>query len=114
MPVCGIYAPALLRSGKLWILLADSEHADPEVRSQASRKERYLLGEEHLLLMGVASFAQFSGGQVFPHLNCKLTQANMRSLAGNVSCMHAGQGSGLVGQFVGLLILMSDVPLFHQ
>ena len=77
MPVCGVFCPALLRSGKLWVMHRDGGEGDDT--------ERYLLPEEHLTLMSVPMFPECSGKHHFPHINCDLPAGAKRSLAGNVS-----------------------------
>lgn len=79
IPVCGVFCPTLLRGSKMFLICSEAEGED---------KERFLLAEEHLQLMGVPVWPQFAWkGTSFPQLGCDLTAGAKRSLAGNA--MHA-------------------------
>ena len=79
LPMYGVFAPALLRNGKCWILRPGGDH---------EAEERYLLGSEMLSMMAVPMEPDQSGGFPFPYITCPLSDSNMRSLAGNVSWLH--------------------------
>ena len=85
VPLVSTYCPALLRNGKMYLLLQCGENEAE--RKQNRSRERYLLGPEHLQIMGIPMWPAFSGGQPFPHFGCPLTQSAMKSLAGNVLWM---------------------------
>ena len=78
MPVAGTFAPTLLRNGKMWLLF-------PAKTDWRECEERYMLGSEHLLLMGVPVWPQFAANCSYPHIGCmeSLTAGAQRSLAGN-------------------------------
>lgn len=114
VPVCGVFAPALLRNGKLWVMfnqhdddddadaanatsVAESAESAAAASATASKafkvakdKERYLLGDEHLTLMGVPMVPACSGRHAFPHIGIsdQLSAGSKRSLAGNATCLH--------------------------
>lgn len=75
LPMHGVYAPALLRNGKCWVLRG----------CHHSFEERYLLGSEQLSIMAVPMEPEQAAGYTYPHIGCPLSDSNMRSLAGNVS-----------------------------
>ena len=104
VPVCGVFAPALLRSGKLWVMFNQHHHNRNQCQGQdqsdaasaaaksesAATMERYLLADEHLTLMAVPMHASCSGRHAFPHIGIsnELPGGAKRSLAGNAACLH--------------------------
>ena len=80
IPVCGIWAPALLRGGKLWVLCPGPPEND-------AVEERWPLPDEHLIIMGIPQYAALCGTHDrHPHIGVQLAAGAKRSLAGNVPC----------------------------
>ena len=85
VPVCGIWAPALLRGGKLWVLLRPGPDGPDD--DAVAVEERWLLPDEHPGIMGIPQYAMLCGSHHrHPHIGVDLPAGAKRSLAGNVPC----------------------------
>ena len=77
-PIASGYIPTLLQQGLMWVCKAP----------QANFGERWLLEDEHLVVMGWPMYAQLCAGSIFPLLNIdNISATNRKSLAGNVTLL---------------------------